>query len=351
MPARAVAFSPDGRLLATGDSSGTGILWDVADPTHPARVATLNHDAAIEALAFRPHASLLATACGGAVTVWDVTEPARPVPIITLHHLYRRRRHALRAVAFSPDGRLLACGGGAGTTLWDLTDPAQPTRAADLRRRRWRSTVRAVGFSPDGRLLVTGHGQAGTRAAVLWDVSNPAQPTRAAAFQPQPARTFANHRPTVHAVAFVPDRRLLATASGAVVRTDHEFRVRPEERDSAVTLWDLTDPARPVRSVTLTQRSGSTLALSERRIGVRAGALTGHTAAVRALAVSADGRQLATGGDDSTVLLWDLTDPAHPRHTLTLRHVDAVHAVGFSPDGRLLASGSRYGDPGLWRTT
>ena len=70
--------------------------------------------------------------------------------------------------------------------------------------------------------------------------------------------------------------------------------------------------------------------------------LTGHTDAVSAVAFAPDGRTLATASDDQTVLLWDVTDPARPRRLgdpLT-GHTDAVTAVAFAPDGRTLATAS-----------
>src|ERR1035437_8206609 len=84
--------------------------------------------------------------------------------------------------------------------------------------------------------------------------------------------------------------------------------------------------------------------------------LTGHGRAVNAAGFSPDGRLLASGCADWTVILWDVTDPARPAQRAALTHPppgprprwgaepmykwDAgVNAVGFSPDGRLLACG------------
>ena len=103
-----VAFSPDGRLLATGSADRTGRLWDLTDLDAPLLQATLTgHLDHVWALAFSPDGRLLATASADNTTrLWDLTHPATPVHRATL------AGHADRAgaVAFSPDGRLLATG-------------------------------------------------------------------------------------------------------------------------------------------------------------------------------------------------------------------------------------------------
>jgi Novel STAND NTPase 1/TIR domain/WD domain, G-beta repeat len=72
-----------------------------------------------------------------------------------------------------------------------------------------------------------------------------------------------------------------------------------------------------------------------------AGTLPGHTGSVRSVALTSDGRTLASGGDDGTVILWDLSDRTHPQRLgqpLT-GHTALVQSVAFTPDGRTLATG------------
>ncbi|HKR49115.1 MAG TPA: hypothetical protein VJT72_05945, partial [Pseudonocardiaceae bacterium] len=77
--------------------------------------------------------------------------------------------------------------------------------------------------------------------------------------------------------------------------------------------------------------------------------LTGHTNSVTSLAFSPNGHTLATTSSDTTTMLWDLTDRAHPTRTATLTgHTHDVNGVAFSPDGHTLATTSNDTTAGLW---
>src|ERR1035441_8760328 len=120
------------------------------------------------------------------------------------------------------DGRLLAGGCDKTMSLWDVTDPAHPAQwsaLAEQGRPGWSGVVKAVDFSPDGRLVAMG----ATNGVVFWDITDPARPARIAFAREEDkdlgwwARVFgAQGYPTVRAVAFSPDGRLLATVGGHV---------------------------------------------------------------------------------------------------------------------------------------
>ncbi|MGH3825571.1 MAG: TIR domain-containing protein [Pseudonocardiaceae bacterium] len=212
------------------------------------------------------------------------------------------------AVAFSPVARILAIGTREGVvTLWDLSNRAQP-RQLGRPLTGQHSLVSAVAFAPDGRTLATGSYD-GT--AILWDLTDPAQP------QPR-GQSLTGHRGLVTSVAFARDGRTLATGS----------------TDGTVILWDLTDLAHP-------QPRGQPLTNHP---------LAGHRGEVTSVAFAPDGRTLATGSDDGTAILWDLTNPAHPWQRLT-GHRSLVSSVAFAPDGRTLATGSDDGTAILWDLT
>ena len=206
--------------------------------------------------------------------------------------------------------------------------PVSPSLAATLSGHD--TAVNVVRFSPDGQLLAAGCG----RTVVLWDVSDLAHPARLATFDHLVPDGDASVRPRrrdrVWAVGFSPDGQILAAGSGRTV-----------------VLWDVSVPAHPA------QRA----ALGHPRPHPKAAAAAGVVinqalACVREVDFSPDGRSLACHCD-KTVVLWDVTDLAHPAQRATLTHhgrPGLAGAMGFSPDGRLLATGAKN-TVALWDVT
>ena len=340
-----VAFSPDGKLLATGYGDGYVRLWDPV--TGQAIGAPLLADASplgaggVGAVAFSPDGKLLATAGGdGYVRLWNpATRQAAGAPLRAV-----TGGGAVSAVAFSPDGKLLATATGGGDGTVRLWNPATrqpvgaPLEAYSL------DSVSAVAFSPDGKLLATGHDNGTVR---LW---NPA--TR----QPVGAPLQADPQDGVNAVAFSPDGKLLATA-------DNDGTVRlwnPATRQPVgAPLPAVTSPGHGVGSVAFSP-DGKLLAsggdghvrlwnpATRQPVGAPLLAVTsgGHRW-VLGLAFSPDGKLLASGGDDGAVRLWDPATGQAPRAPLP-PVTGGVNGVAFSPDGKLLATAGGDGTVGLW---
>jgi WD40 repeat protein len=222
------AFSPDGRVLAT--CGGAVTLWNVADPARFTQIAVLPADrSGVNAVAFSPDGHTLASGLGdGTVILWNVTDPARATHIATL----TGQAGNLTAVSFSPDGHLLASASPNGTVfLWNLADPARATRIATL---TGQANLTAVSFSPDGHLLASASDD-GT--VIVRNLADPAAPviTAILRFPASPPVSGVGNGPDV-ALAFSADGRTLTTIAG----------------NTAVTLWNVTDPRAVSRVITIT---------------------------------------------------------------------------------------------------
>jgi hypothetical protein len=287
-----VAFSPNGRLVASGCDQGVKPdgsllrggrrvrLWDVASQTCTA--ALTGPEGAASCVTFSPDGGVLA--CGNSgqpVHLWRPGARFRKGPVILAGDT------DVISVAFSPDGALLATGNCHKTVrLWDVA--ARTCLATLSGHAGW---VHSVAFDLDGGMLASGSSDHTIR---LWDVG-----TRTC------IATLAGHGEIVREVAFSPDSATLA--SGSV--------------DTTIRLWDVA--ARTCVAV-----------------------LTDGFTPVFSVAFSPDGSLLASGGPDSTVQLWDVATRARIA-TLT-GHAKAVSTVAFSPDGSTLASGSHDKTVRLW---
>jgi WD40 repeat protein len=203
----AVAFSPDGALIAAGGADGTVQVWEAATGRRAA--VCQGHTAPVHCVAFSPDGQRLAA--GGeddTVWIWEVATGREMV------QLRGPPVETVWSVAFSPDGKQLATGlWGNHARLWDAAT-GQPL----FGRLNHNSDVYGVAFSPDGKRLVSASGD---QTVKVWDTATG-----------QEAVALRGHTGQVWAVAFSPDGFRLASAS----------------EDHTVNVWDATDLTEEVRA-------------------------------------------------------------------------------------------------------
>jgi WD40 repeat protein len=358
----AICFSADGKsvLTANGTDSGGGgdhliRIWDLATGKSS---RTLDPGEVMTALSLsRDGFTLAMGGQGGAVKLWDMSA-GKERATLTGH------TDEIQSIDLSPDGRMLASGSKDGTArLWD------PATGKALSVLKHRDIVTAVAFSPDGKTLATG---CWDHAVHLWDVNKGTE-----------TRALRGHKEIVWDVAFAPDGQTLASSSSdkavklwdavtgterltfsghvdfvqsAVLANKGKVLVSHDSLD-AIRVWDLVS-GKDMRRISLAgdARAFETIAaFDDGYVGANENGLItiydqdgnplrkleGHNLGLNALAVSADGKLLASGGNERWSRVWNIADGGTVA-TIDFTGGDGYHneSLAFSPDARRLALGT-----------
>ncbi|MEM9272164.1 MAG: NB-ARC domain-containing protein [Cyanobacteria bacterium P01_F01_bin.143] len=360
-----VAFSPDGNLLATGDTKGEILLRRVADGQTIGSFK--GHNSWIVSLAFSPDSNLLASSsCDNTAKLWDVK---RGQCIYSLEE----HKQEVWSVAFSPDGQTLATGCDDNIArLWStntgeclkvfqghnaevmavaFSSDAQEliTGSHDSTIRFWdintgkcqkffkahKDGIRSLSVSPDGNMLAS---SSNDRSIKLWDISTT-----------ECLRVFEGHSNSVFCVTFCPEGNLLASSS-----IDQTVRLWDVETEECLKVFQghsnmINSVAfRPQRDLLASGCYDQSVHLWDIKNYQCFKKFQGYSNQALSVAFSPDGQRLVSGGHDQKIRLWDI-ETGKVIQTLH-DHNNWVFSVAFNSQGNLLVSGSVDKTVKLWDT-
>ncbi len=343
-----VVFSPDGSRLASGSVDNTVRLWDASTGV---LLNTLEgHAAWVSSVAFSPDGSRLASGSeDNTVRLWDASTG------VLLNVIFGHTERVY-SVAFSPDGNTIAVGGSHGSiSLWNPNTDDEIVFEVDTDR------VNSVVFSPDGKVIAVGGSHGSIRLLSLNGTLISEFKGQRGFFQEGQKGERRLFQGGVSSVAFSPDGQKLAIVGASrsiylwYVRTGATQRLSVESRRGSYS-YNITSVAfSPDGQLLVSGDVDNHIDFFDVNTGAHLHTLQGHppvrlSGAIRgvvtSVAFSPDGQILANGGLDSTIRLREIDIPGYLR--VINRHRSSVRSVVFSPNSQVLASGSGDNTVRLW---
>ncbi len=361
-----VAFSPDGGTVASGSSDRTIKLWDLE--TGQCR-QTFDHKAQVWSVAFHPTTPLLASASEDhTVKLWDLETGA-------CHQTLTGHTDWVRSVTFSPNGKTIASGSDDQTIKFWATETGRCEQTLEGHSKRvwslaYASGNRLASSSSDCTIKFwdtqTGHCIQTLSGHTNWVRSiafSPDGETLASGSEDRTIRlwqiasgncrqTLRGHGNWIRSVAFSPDGKTLASGSG-----DNTVKLWGTNGQCQRTLQGYIDRVwsvafspgsaqHPYGGILASANDDHQIKLWNVEGPTYRQTLSGHTDAVCAVRFSPQDHLIASGSEDQTIKLWDLETGQCLR---TLKgHTSRIWSVAFSPEGGLLASGSEDQTIKLW---
>jgi len=276
---KSIAFSRDGKMLASGSADDTIKLWNLATNQN---IATLTGNSSTDyTIAFSPDVKMLASgSIDNTIKIWDI-ESRQNTDTLSGHS------DSIWSVAFSKDGKTLASASRDGTIkLWNLETNQEIATLNEHSK-----DVMVVAFSPDRKTLASGSSD---NTIKLWDLQTN-----------EMIATLEGHSDGVTSLAFNPDSSILVSSS----------------YDNTIKFWDLFNNEEvdsleghssgilsiaiaPNGRILASGSEDSTIKLWDLTTKEEIAILTGHSDPVNYVVFSPDGKKLASGSEDNTIKIW-----------------------------------------------